>query len=157
MITHLLCLGLLAGAPSSEPAEVGEIIAIAERTVSIGRLASGPYSWPAALDPADRTPYAIDWTAMLDEGEKIAAILQLTMSASGASAGVKIDDTAGRRPIIGEDGTTIQIWFLCEPAQQMKPVFSGNGVAVSVSALIRTDLDPFKEFERTAVLTVKQL
>jgi hypothetical protein len=138
-------------------AETGPIIATSERTVTIAKVSSAPYAWASTFDPADRAPYAIDWSQMLDQGEKIDEILMLTMSASGASVGVEFDSTEGREPIIGTDGKTIQFWFLCNPAFQRNVIFTGAGVQVSLSALIRTDADPYKEFERTAVLTVKQL
>lgn len=151
--------GTLAGAMGTGAgvaAPVDQIIAIPERIVAITRVAAGPPGWQAAFDPSDRAPYAMDWTAMLEIGETIVDIVSLTMSASGASVGVQIDASTGRSPVIGPDGNMIQFWFLCDPLFQHDPAFLGAGVAVSISALIRTSATPFKEFERTAVLTVRQ-
>lgn len=164
MLTVLLCLGIIGAAPPD--AGTGDIIAIAERTVapvtvpSVGTSAApiplNAYQWRSPFDPADRAPYALDWKALLATDEKIASIVRLTMSASGAAIGIRIDDTAGRAPIIATDGKATQLWFRVEPEFQENTAFAGAGVQVAVAVLVRTDATPYKDFERTAVLTVRQ-
>jgi hypothetical protein len=108
------------------------------------------------MDPADRFPHAFKFTQFLADAEKITSIERLTMSAAGASLGVQIDQSAGRAPIISDDGKAIQLWFLVADEFQGHPAFTGNGVEITVAALVRTDADPFHQLERTAVLTVRQ-
>ena len=90
------------------------------------------------------------------EDETIAEIVRLTVSATGAAVGVEIDDGGERLPIIDTEGKKIQMWFLVDDGFQANAAFAGAGVAVGIAALIRTDAEPYKEFERTAILTVRQ-
>jgi len=108
------------------------------------------------MEPADRAPYAFDWSKIIGLDEKISEITRVTMSAAGAAVGVAIDNSTGRRPIISDNGKAIQLWFLCLDAFQDNPVFSGNGVNITVTCRVRTDADPYKQFERTAVLILRQ-
>lgn len=157
-----------AGTVASEGAitETGEIVASSERTLAVQPVPAGSVStltlplnsenWSAPFDPSDRAPFAINWSALLAEGEKIAQIDKITMSAQGVSLGVKIDTDAGRTPIISTDRTKTQFWFRCDTAFQSNAAFSGSGVQIGIAALIRTDANPYKQFERTGVLTVRQ-
>ena len=163
MLTHLILLGMFN---TEIEAGTGEVIATTERTVTIAKtpnatsrastLPLGSYPWTAHLDPSDRAPFAIDFTGLLDTGETIAEIVRLTVSATGASVGVEIDDSTDRIPIIDTDGKKIQMWFLVDEAFQANAAFAAAGVQVGIAALIRTNGDPYKDFERTAVLTVRQ-
>jgi hypothetical protein len=153
---------------TSEPGitDTGEIIATAQRTVffqpipgGAGAGASLPLNapnWTAPFDPADRTPFAMDWSQLLDDGETILQIDQITMSAEGALLGVQVDNSAGRSPIISVDHTRTQIWFLCDEAFQANAAFAGAGAQIGLSMLVRTSATPFKLYERTAILTVRQ-
>lgn len=155
-----------AGAVTDPPITAkGDIIATADRTVTPTPIPSGSgtvsgvttaYPWAAPFDPADRTAFAIDWTRLLEAEETIAQIDDIRMSAEGASLGIQVDAAAGRAPIISTDGKMTQVWFLCDPAFQSDAAFLGAGVKVGLSVLIRTDSDPYKQFERTAVLTVRE-
>lgn len=161
MLAFLLAIGVIG--PEID-AGTGPIIAVADRTVtmvvvgsnspSAAQLPLGAYRWPSPFDPSDRAPYAMKWNAMLAADETVADIVQLTMSAAGAALGLEIDGTPGRAPIIATDGKAIQLWFRCTDPEN--PAFAGEGVSIGIAALIRTSADPFKQYERTAVLTVRQ-
>lgn len=148
----------------------GPITASADRTIKPMPVPAGSGSstdpsvpttadrWRAPFDPSDRAPFAIDWSGLLNSGEMIASIQKITMSAAGAALGVEIDTSTGRAPIIDEAGGKItQCWFLVDPAFQADPAFQNGGVQIGLSVLVRTDSDPFKEYERTGVLQVEQL
>jgi hypothetical protein len=145
---------------------VGTLIATSDRlivpepvptgTSSAASLPLAASAWPAPFDPADRTPFAIDWTSLLGDDEQIAQIDRIRMSAEGAALGVAVDAEAGRAPIISDDGKKTQFWFLCDSAFQANAAFSGAGVAIGLSVLIRTTAAPYQLFERTGVLTVRQ-
>ena len=124
--------------------------------VSAAALPLYASAWTAPFDPADRAPYAIDWSRLLAEGETIAQIDRIVMSAQGASLGISVDIDPPRSPVISTDGTKTQIWFLCDAAKQNDAAFSGEGVQIGLSVLIRTSASPYKQFERTGVLTVRQ-
>ncbi|MBB5684298.1 hypothetical protein [Sphingobium boeckii] len=163
MLTHLIALGLFA---TEIEAGVGAVTAPSERTVIVttspgnaargGNLPIGSFAWTAHFDPSDRAPFAIDWSALLADDETIAEIVRLTISATGAALGVEIDEGAERLPIIDTEGKKIQMWFLVDDAFQGDAAFAGGGINVGVAALIRTSADPYKDYERTAVLTVRQ-
>lgn len=119
-------------------------------------LPNGAAAWRQALDPADRTPFAFDWSSLLAEGEKIDSIVRLTVSATAVSLGVKVDDTAGRLPALDTAGKTASLWALVDPAFQSNAAFLGTGVPVGIAMLIRTDSSPQRELERTSILTVRQ-
>jgi hypothetical protein len=146
--------------------ETGEILAGAERTivpapvpagtVNAAGLPQSAYGWAAPFDPADRAPYAIDWSKLLAADEGIAQIDRIVMSPQGASLGLKVDSDPPRSPVISTDGKKTQLWFVCDPAFQNDPAFAGAGVQIGVAVLIRSAADPYKLFERTGVLTVRQ-
>lgn len=147
-------------------AGVGEIVATAERTVSPvpvptvvtsdAPIPINAYQWLAPFDPSDRAPYAYDWSALLGNGETVTDIVRLTMSAAGAAVGVEIDTDPARAPIIDTDGLKTQLWFKVTDAMQNNPAFLGQGLSVGVSVLVKTSSEPFKMYERTAVLIVRQ-
>ena len=163
MIALLLALGLLEPPAGNV---TGTLIAPADQVVAVQKLPTlavsgaalplGAPVWPRPFAPADRRPYAWDFAQVLSEGSKIAYIERLTMSAAGAAAGVQIDQSAGRLPVIADD-THVQVWFLVDPAHQGDDVFGGAGLQVGVAALIRTSDTPYQEDERTLVLTVRRL
>lgn len=144
----------------------GPIVAGADRTIAptvvpsgVSRLteSSSAYGWAAIFDPADRAPYAFDWSDLLDDGEEIESIQDIRMSAAGAALGVEIDTSPGRTPIIGTDGKHAQLWFLVDPDFRDNADFSDAGVQVAVTMRVRSTATPFKEFERTGNLPVRQL
>ena len=163
MITHLI----LTAFAIEQPAENGAIVATAEQTVvfkSVQRvnetgnnLPFGAEAWSAPLDPNDRAPRAMDFAALLDGEARIAAIVSITVSAQGASTGVQIDQAAGRAPIISDDGRRIQMYLLVNDALQANKAFEGAGLKVGITALVRTDEEPFEQYARTGVQTVRHL
>lgn len=148
--------GIVAQPPSGVYTGTGPIVASLDRIVEVGNTASGGYAWTAAFDPSDRAPYAIDFTPILRDAEHITEISRIVMSAEGAALGVQVDSGSGRDPIISTDGKLTQVWFKVASAFQGDPAFADAGVAVSLSVLVKTDAAPFEQFERTAVLRVKQ-
>lgn len=157
--------GAVVGGPITA---TGAITATSERTIKPTPVPSGTgandatvptsaYRWTAIFDPSDRTPFAIDWSGLLLSDEKVSAIQKITMSAAGAAVGIEIDTSTGRTPIIGTDGKMTQFWFLCAVGFQNNAAFQNGGAQIGLSVLVRTDSDPFKEYERTGVLQVEQL
>ena len=163
MIPILIALGVLG----VSPAAVGDITATADQTAKVSSVPTvavsgveiplGAVIWAQPLDPSDRAKRAIDFSSALPAGSKIFSIERLTVSAVGAALGFQIVQEDPRRPIIGTDGLKVQLWFCVDPAFQSNPAFSGNGTPVAVSVLVRTDADPYEEYERTNVQTVRQL
>jgi hypothetical protein len=155
---------LAAGGTAS--AGTGTVIASAERTIvlpAVGTTATvvqglplGAPIWQVAMDPSDRAPYGIDYSRLLATGEKIASIQQISVSAAAALIGISIDQSSGRAPIIDTAGKKVQIWFLCNPLEQQASIFSGAGIHAGMAVLVRTDSVPYKEFERTIILNVRQ-
>lgn len=166
MLTHLLILGLLS-APGEGSTETGTVIASADRTAvmpivqasaSRGSLVPlGAAAWAQPYDPGDHAPYAIDFKDLLDEGEHVAKIEAIKVSATAALLGIAVDTSAGYRPIIDVAGQKIQLWFLVDEAYWEAASFAAAGVLLSVSVRVVTDATPPKRYERTAVLTVRQL
>lgn len=162
MIVVLLLLGVLG----EQTVGTGPITAPAESTVTAVKVPTataapaplpiGAYQWPAPFDPADLAPYAMKFDTLLVGAEKIVDVERITMSASGASLGLQVATEDERKPIIGTDGKAVQIWLRGDPAFEYNPAFAGAGVKVGISFLVRTDSDPFKRFERTGVVTVRQ-
>jgi hypothetical protein len=156
-----------AGAVTDRPITAkGDIIASAQRVLAVQPVPAGSSAslalplnasvWTAPYDPSDRVPFAIDWSALLAEGETIEQIDKITMSAQGVSLGIRVDSDPGREPIISTDGKRTQIWLRCDAAFQSNAAFAGSGVQVGIAQLIRTDADPYKQYERTAVVNVRQ-
>ena len=159
--------GILAEAiPPVEPGN-GELTSMADQIANLAVLqpatAKGngvPYGaadWPRPFDPSDRAPYAWDFSNIIGEGVSIADIVRITVSATGVALGVEVDNQEGRAPIITNDGKHVQVYFLVNVASQTSQQFTNDGVKVPVSVLIRTDENPFEEYERTAILSVRQL
>jgi hypothetical protein len=88
--------------------------------------------------------------------ELIASISSITMTALGVSLGVQVDSDSDRVPIIDTGGQKVGLWFKVDDAFKQNAAFSGAGTKVGISVLVRTDATPYKELERTWVLTVAQ-
>lgn len=166
MLTHLIAFGLFA-APGDGTTEKGAVIATPDRTAimaviqtTASRVAGAPLgatTWSQPYDPGDHAPYAIDFGDLLDEGENIASIEAIKVSAAAALLGISVDQAAGYRPIIDVAGQKIQLWFLIDQAFWESASFAASGVLLPVSVRIATTSTPPKRYERTAVLTVRQL
>jgi len=164
MLAHLLAFGVFAAEVVLPPGH-GEAIAGAEHTTAPLKAPGGSGSasiplgatfWASPMDPADRKPYAIDWSKVLEADEQVDELVHVTMSEDGAMVGVQIDTSEDRTPIIDAGGKKVQVWFLCLPEFQDDPAFSGAGVNIAVTCQIRTDAEPYRQIERTSVLTVRQ-
>lgn len=149
-------------------ADRGPITAAAVDTVTFPALAGasspgdqlpvGAVTAERPRDPSDRGPLAFDFSAILGDGVEIDEIVSLTMSAAGVAAGVAIDQADPRLPIVDEGaGQKLQIWLAVAENKRNDPVFQGAGLKVGISALIRTNEAAFRDYERTGVVTVRQL
>lgn len=149
-------------------ADRGPITAAAVDTVTFPALAGttspgnqlpvGAAEAARPRDPSDRAPLALDFSALLGDGVEIDEIVSLTMSAAGNAAGITIDEATPRLPIIEEDGgQRIQIWLGVAEGSRNDTAFLGAGLKVGVAALIRTNEDAYREYERTGVATFRQL
>lgn len=166
MLMHLIALGLFAS-PSEGTAEKGAVIASQDRTATMtviqaaavrgSAIPLGAGAWAQQFDPGDHAPYAIDFTDLLDQGEGIAKIEAIKMSSTAALLGIGVDAASGYRPIIDAAGKKIQLWFLVDQAYWESASFAAGGVLLPVSVRVVTDATPPKRYERTAVLTVRQL
>ena len=162
-MTALLLLGVLGGEVDvgtgpiiAQPASTVAALSVPAAGAVGNDIPLGAYQWARPLDPADRAPYAFSFAQLLAPGEEIADIVRLTMSAAGAALGLEIDTSPGRIPIIGEDGNAVQVWFRVDEAFQENAAFTGAGVRIPIAFLVETNSSPFKRYERTAVLTVRQ-
>lgn len=166
MIAQLIAIGVFGASPGSV-IEVGTVIATPERTVifdtvqstaSVGLLVPlGAPRWQQPFDPADHAPYAGDFVKLLGASEKIATVEMIALSSSAAALGIIIDQTEGYMPIIDTAGKKVQLWFTVDPELWGSAAFNAAGVQMPVSMRILTNSAPPKRFERTAVLTVRQL
>jgi hypothetical protein len=169
MLTHWIALGLIAGASGGDGgySETGTVTAPADCTavlLSVQSSSAGEATAPRGAvpfrrpyDPADHAPYAIDFTAFLKPGEKIAEIVELRMNATAALLSVAIDDADDFNPIIDTAGKKLQVWFAVDEAQWAAASFGAGGVQLPVTARILTDAVPPSRWERTVILTVRQL
>lgn len=165
MLASYIALGLFSSV-SAAPG-TGEVTAAAERTVvllavqanspAITGLPTGAVAWQQPYDPGDHAPYAIDFGALLEVGEQIAAIEEITMNATAALLGVGVDAETDYAPIIDTDGEKIQMWFVVDEASWAESSFNAGGVKLPVTARVLTDSTPPKRYERTGVLTMRQL
>lgn len=164
----MLPLWIAAGiiALSTEPS-VGNVVAVQECTVAASRrqpeqsvgtsLPYGAYVWDQPFDPGDHVPYALDFGPLLDEGEKLAAIVTIRMSAAAAALGVAIDQSSGYAPVIDDEGGgKVQVWPLVASETQEAVQFDATGTRLPVTIRVLTDASPPKRFERTAVLIMRQ-
>lgn len=164
MLLWLLAIGALPNAVSVGPS-MGVVTATAEQTAVV-RITTGTgsgvglpisaFAWPLPLDPSDHAPYAYDWSALLSEGETVDEIVSVTMSALGASLGVTIDSDSDHAPMIDIDGQKTGLWFSVADGFQTNSAFAGSGALIGVATRIRTSATPPREYERTAILTVRQ-
>jgi hypothetical protein len=170
VLAHYLAFGLIgaAGGGGGGGSDTGEILATGDRTavvLVVQTLASsstgiplGAVEWSQPYDPADHAPYAVDFSALLPDSEKIAEIEAIAMSATAALLGVEVDDASTFGPVIDVDaGKKVQLWFVVDAAAWQNAAFDINGVRLPVTVRVLTDSIPPKRFERTSVLTVRQL
>jgi hypothetical protein len=169
MLLEFVALGLLSAAPgggggSGPYTDTGDVIVSAERTVVLAAvqdtaargsgIALGAGAWRQQFDPADHAPFAFDFDALLDDGEKIVEIETIYMNATAALLGVGVDTASGYGPLIDEDGQLVQIWFVVDEAAWDVSSFDAGGVQLPVT--VRVITDGSKRYERTGVLTVRQ-
>ena len=167
MLLHLLATGLFSASGFDGTTEVGAVIATADRsavltvvqaaslTAALSPLGAAP--WPQQYDPGDHAPYAIDWTALLAEDEKIAEIEAIKVTSAATLLGIGIDLALSYAPIIDQAGKKTQVWFLVDQVYWEAAAFAARGVQLPITLRVRTDANPPKRYERTAVLTVRQL
>jgi hypothetical protein len=166
MLTHLLAAGFIASS-SSGGGGTGIVIATPNRTAILSAvqpasslsaaIPAGAPLWAQHFDPGDHAPYAFDFTALLGDGEKIASIDAIKMSAQAALLGVAVDQASVYAPIIDEAGKKLQLWFIVDMTSWEAVAFAAGGVMLPVTVRILTDSVPPKRFERTSALTVRQL
>ncbi|KTF70702.1 hypothetical protein ACNFJ7_02190 [Sphingomonas sp. HT-1] len=166
MLTHLIALGLFT-VDDGSTSQKGNVIATSDRTAvmtivpaAVARASGLPFgaaAWAQPYDPGDHAPYAIDFSDLLDEGESIAKIEAIKVSPTAALLGIAIDESANYRPIIDVGGQKVQVWFLIDQAYWEAAQFAAGGVQLPLSVRVLTDGSPAKRYERTAVLTVRQL
>jgi len=169
MLATLMAVDIIPQDSGGSPGggDTGTVIATPARTVVLAVVQAssmvadgiplGASTWSQQFDPSDHAPFAIDFTALLDTGEKIVEMEAITMSAAGALLGISVDDTTGYSPIIDTGGKKVQLWFVVDSGHWSDTSFAGAGVQVPVSVRIATDGTPAKRFERTCVLIVRQL
>ena len=165
MIAQLIAIGVFASAGGPP---VGAVNVPEERTAIVARIqASAPTSdgiplgaveWQQAYDPADHAPYAFDFSSILAEGETISDILSIRLSSAAAALGIAVDQAASFSPVIdAAEGKKVQLWFVVADDLQEAASFLATGVKIPVAVKIETSSTPPKRFERTNVLTVRQL
>lgn len=167
MIAQLVALGVFsaAGAPGVSfgpvdvpPERTAVLARVQQNAASTAGIPNGAVVWEQPFDPADHAPYAFDFSALLHGGEKIADLLSVRLSATGASLGILIDIEEGYGPMIDDaDGEKAQVWFKVATLEQDGVAFAQAGARVPVTMQILTTSAPPKVYERTAVLPVRQL
>lgn len=163
MLLHLIAFGIISTAGSVVTPGTGDVtvpagqIAVGKGNTAVSGLGTGipavAFVWTQPLNPRDRNEYAMDWSSILGT-EKITSIQALTMTALGVSLGVEIDSDADRVPVLDTNGQKIGLWFKVDDAFKDNAAFAWPGTKIGISALIRTDSTPYRELERTWVLTV---
>lgn len=149
-------------------AETGTIIAAAEDTVLVPKLAAltsisndlplGALEHQRPLDPSSRRPFAVDLSAFLPADQEIGDIVRITMSAAGAAVGVIVESASPRQPIVDESGgRKLQYWLSVVNGSQGNAAFSGAGLKVGIAFLIRTNGTIPQDDEHTVVHTVRHL
>jgi len=170
MLTHLIALAILTG---GEPVtdgpftQTGEVAASKERTVTMSpvqpsdqksvAIPLGASPWLQQYDPADHTPYVFDFSGLLGNSEKIVSIEAVNVNATAALLGIGVEVDPLYAPLIDTAGKKCQIWFAVIPASWDLPSFDAAGVMLPITMRVATDSTPPKRYERTAVLTVRQL
>ncbi len=167
MLSHLIALGLLAASDGSTsqkgPVDVPDdrtaVMAVVQPSAARGTAAPlGAAVWAQPYDPGDHAPYAVDFSDLLGESEGIAKIEAIKVSSIAALLGIAVDQATEYRPIIDVAARRkVQLWFLIDQAYWEAASFAASGVQLAVSVRVLTDSVPPKRYERTAVLTVRQL
>lgn len=162
MLALYIAAGIFGGPLS--PAD-GDMTAPKERVVVIPRVQSkvlvaigaplGAPRYEQAYDPSDHGEYAMYFGDRLQDGEIIADIEYIGISAAGAALGISIDVTAGHIPRITNDGGHVQYWPLVDPDEWSARAFDATGTDVVVKARIVTSGG--RRWERSAIHEVRQL
>ena len=146
---------------------MGAIVATAECTVAAMRrqpetssgvgMPLGAPVWQQAFDPGDHVPYAIDFSDLLTDGEKIAGVDSIRLTSTAAALGVTVDQAAQFAPLIDSASQSkVQLWLFVAVETQNVAQFDDAGTRVGVQIGVRTDATPPRRFERTGVLIVRQ-
>ena len=106
------------------------------------------------MDPKDRVDFVADFKALLTGNEKIAAA-SLTLGAESVALGLTLIQNPPHGPNI-INGVGIEAWFQVNAGLQANAAFD-VGATLPIEATILTDAVPPRTFQRTLVITVKQL
>ncbi len=137
-----------------------ERIAIAKKvqgasSVAVG-LPLGAAQWEQPFDPSDRLPFGMSFVELLDAGETITSIDRIALSSTAAGLGVIIEQASPRAPVIDEiDLRRLQLWLSVDDAMQAAASYDASGVRFPVTFRVTTSKG--RRFERSAILTVRQL
>lgn len=108
--------------------------------------------WAESMDPYDVVDYAVDCTAILDEGENIASYTVVPYAEStllGLTTGTGAYATS-------LSGKILTIWLSVQAAKQEDPAFLGAGTSLPISLSITTSSTPARKKQRTLVVKVQQ-
>lgn len=117
--------------------------------------ASGIRVFDEILDPEDIRDYKLDFTALLDTTEKIAA-MELDLSAEATDLGLELI-MGSRAPDISDDGKSITFWLrLLAEIEDDEPSFYYAGQVFYGTALIDTDSNPSRTIRRSFGIRIAQ-
>jgi hypothetical protein len=166
MLVDLIAFGVAGLAADELEVVIGDVTANEAQTAVLAPAAASggagdalPIAaklWALPFDPADRAPYAYDFSELLDDSENIDELVRITMSATGAALGVRVDTDAERLPMLDTGARKAQVWFKVDDAYQANAAFSGAGTQVGISLRVKTTASPARFYERTAILLVRQ-
>lgn len=104
-------------------------------------------------DPGDAVSFAAEF-AVLTGGVPINPAT-LAVVTDAEDLGVRVLTTAGRAPALASDNTTVVLWIGVDAELRGSAAFQGMGLEVGVTIRFSTaDASP-RDFERTALLTVR--
>jgi hypothetical protein len=113
-------------------------------------------TWGVAIDPSGLLDYGLDAaspaTPVLQPGEGIAQF-DATLLPETIAKGVILRDDGDRAPHL--DGSIIVLWFSVDEDKRNDPDWLA-GVTLGLEIYIKTDSDPYREWEFTVLLTVRQ-
>lgn len=107
------------------------------------------------FDPSDEQAYEMDLADGLGEGEVVTAFV-LAVAEPGAAWGVSVREDGDFAAELIDDGTAIRFYPAVAEDERAAARWRGFGRRVVISASVTTNAEPWRGFERSFALRVRQ-
>lgn len=114
-----------------------------------------PTVLPEPMDPSELIDYVCEMGDLLT-GAEVIDQFTITMSAEGTALGVSILEASPRAPSLTDSDKSVRVWPSVSSGDRTRVNWDSEGTGVAFNVHVRTNSSPYRERERTFLLTIRQ-